>query len=246
MSHPDVSGLIEPFQRRRKETDVASDYSGFLQDNERDLGGLRKRPNLALKETSTRIENVEKSLKLLESIAGRGVYTGLILILRCPYAAFLSQVEASNHLWTEKKLTAATNETFQRWISGQIRSLRLLTDYARAQHFRLVSYEAFCANPKTELARLMALIPLHLSEDQLFFSAPDGVNGGGDPKTKDKAGKIEVTDRAALIQQFAAEVEQGPARAFADGLRDIVRRRMCKEPDRTTLDAISRLCMQRG
>ncbi len=243
MSHPEVSGVIEPFQRSRKETAVSPDLDNFLKKNLGDTGALQRRPNLAVKETTTRIQNVEMSFELIESAAAQSIYTGLVIILRCPFQSFLSQVEASTKLWNEKKLTAATTETFNNWIAGQARSLRLLTDRARAHHYRLISYEAFCNSPKAETARLMALVPLRLHPDQLQYSAPKSVQSGGDPKTKQKAGKIEVTDRSAVVEAFIQELGSGPGKAFANALRDIVRDKVCLEPDNTTLDRISRLCM---
>lgn len=241
MSHPAVSGVIEPYQRRRNTTVGSTEVDAFLAENEKDVSDLVLRPNLAVKETTTRRANVEMSLELMRSLAGRNIYTSLIIILRCPFAAFLSQVEASSELWAEKKLTEATGANFSRWINGQRGALRYLVDHARAQHYRLISYEAFCADPGPELARLMALVPLRVHADQLRFSPPMQTRLGGDPKTLIKSGKIEFSGRDVRVKEFLENFEGAAGFSFAMSFRQIVQSSVCVEPDHVVLDRLSRI-----
>jgi len=241
MSHSTVSGVMEPYQRRRnRDRTGATDLESFVAENR--VRQLHKRPHLAVKETTTRLENVEMSLALMQSAAARGLYTGLILILRCPFSAFLSQVEASREMWGEKKMTEASKQSFRRWARGQKDHLGRLADHARAQHYRIISYEAFCAQPAAEMARLMALIPERLEPaTQLSFTPPENVVAGGDPKTKAKAGRIEQSDRAERIRALADMVGPCPERRFLRDLQSIVLNSACRDPDRVTLDHLSRL-----
>lgn len=240
MAHSAVTGVIEPYQRRRNhETLGATDLAGFLAENPNPGAGAR--PHLAVKETTTRLQNARMSLALMRSAAAHGLYTGLVLILRCPFSAFLSQVEASREMWREKKMTETTPEALRRWTRGQKQSLKLLTDHARAQHFRIVSYEAFCAAPRAEMARLMALVPARLEPAQMTFTAPRAVRPGGDPKTRENAGQIAFSDRSGQIGALSDMLGPGPDRRFLNEWRAIVRDRVCHEPDQVTLDRLSRL-----
>lgn len=240
MSHSTVSGVMEPYQRRRKRDDTGStDLDAFVTENK--VTSLATRPHLAVKETTTRLANVDLSLDLMQAAAARDIYTGLVLILRCPFSAYLSQVEASKEMWGEKKLIEASKQTFRRWARGQKESLKKLTDHARAQHYRIIGYEAFCANPGPEMARLMALIPERLESGQMSFTPPDSVIAGGDPKTREKSGKIELSDRADRIAALDDKVGPCPERKFLRDLRKIVLDSACKDPDRVTLDHLSRL-----
>ncbi len=241
MSHPGVSGVMEPFQRRRKSTIGSTDVKGFLLENSADLKQLNDRPNIAVKETTTRLANSEMSFALMRAFAEMNIYTGLILILRCPFTAFLSQVEASSRLWAERKLTEPTPRNFDAFMTGQRTALTHVTNHSRSQHYRVVSYEAFCATPSVELARLMALIPLRVHADQLQFKRPDGVLPGGDPKTNLKSGKIDVSDRSHETHEFMEMVKGSSSFRFAEVLRRIVCDSVCNEPESVVMDRLSRL-----
>jgi hypothetical protein len=240
-SHPKVSGVIEPFQKRRHSSEGKTEISIFIEENGTDTSDLSMRPNLAVKETTTRIANADLSFQLMKNFADADIYTCLIIILRCPFASFLSQVEASSKLWKEKKLTEASSENFSKWVLGQQQALKFITDRARAQHFRLVSYEAFCKNSRVELARLMALVPLHLDDKQFEFAPPHGVQRGGDPKTLEKSGRIEVMDRSNLISDFMDRVRAAPGFKLAHSLKSCVDDSICIEPDNVALDRLSRI-----
>ncbi len=238
MSHSKVAGLIEPWHRRRDEDYATTDPARLMAEN--GLTPSPGQPHLAIKETTTRGVNVDLSLKLLQTAADQGIYPALIVILRCPFAAFLSQVEASRQMWREQKLTEASQDTLGRWVNAQSRALKKITDHARAQHFRLISYEAFCAHPASEMARLMALIPERLEADQMQLRPPAGM-AAGDPKTRAKAGRIELTDRSPAIAELIETVGPGKPLDFCQQLRKIVLDHVCHEPDAVTLDRLSRL-----
>lgn len=238
MAHSKVAGLIEPWHRRRDAGYDVTDPGQLMRDF--DVPPAPDHPHLVIKETTTRGANVDLSLALLARAAQQGIYPALVLILRCPFAAYLSQVEASQQIWRERKMTGVTPESFAQWANAQRRALKRITDRARAQHHRLISYEAFCAAPGAELARLMALLPERLEQDQLAFRPPKG-QAAGDPKTRAKAGAITLTDRSAEIAALIDTVGPGAALTFCQHLQEIVLSHMCHEPDAMTLDRLSRL-----
>lgn len=240
MSHSRVSGVMEPWQARRRDDFTETDPDRFIAAT--NPGDLSAAPHLAIKETTTRQANVDMSLELLHGMAARDVYTGLVLILRCPFAAYLSQVEASSNMWGEKKLTEVSQRTFAVWANSLRKTLGTLSNQARAQHFRVVSYEAFCARPAAETARLMALIPERLEPArQLSFRPPKDMRRGGDPKTREKAGKIARSDRGARITALKSELGRSPEMRFMNELRRIVMQSACQIPDREVMDQLSRL-----
>jgi len=240
MAHPEATGLIEPYQVRREGGYAQTDPAGLMRDFGLDLNAT---PHVFVKETTTREPNVTHMLDLLATARAQGIYTGLVLILRCPFSAYLSQIEASRTLWKNKLFTEISEETFG-IFAGQMRTrLGLICAQARAQHFRLVSYEAFCARPETELARLMALVPLRLDARQLRFTPPDKVSGGGDPKTLAKAGVIAVESRGAEADAVRDRFAGHPGTPFFTALQALVRERIGHAPDGEVLDELTRLVL---
>eukprot|EP01031_Cornospumella_fuschlensis_P045069 gene45069-55129_t len=219
MAHPEATGLIEPYQVRREGGYAQTDPAALLRDFRLDLTAT---PHVFVKETTTREANVIHLLELLRTAQAQGIYTGLVVILRCPFSAYLSQIEASRTLWKNKLFTEA-----------------------RAQHFRIVSYEAFCARPEVELARLMALVPLRLDARQLRFTPPEKISGGGDPKTLAKAGSIVMESREAEADAVRERFAQHPGTPFFTALQTLVRERVGNAPDGDVLDELTRLAVDR-
>ena len=238
LSHSRVTGIIEPYQVRREagygETDLARLMANF---------GLSPdaAPHVAIKETTTREANVAALLKLLENTRQAGLYTGLVIILRCPYSAYLSQIEASREMWREKKLNEVTEQNFRGFARSLQERLYMICARARAQHFRIVSYEAFCRDPDSEAARLMALFPERLEPGQLQFAPPKGIAKGGDPKTQLKSGSIKVDSREEQCEELRQRFADLSATRFMDKLRLLTLQKACVEPDGTVLDALARL-----
>lgn len=240
MAHPEATGLIEPYQVRREGGYAETNPLALLRDFGLDIGST---PHIFVKETTTRESNVTHTLDLLRTARSLGIYTGLVLILRCPFSAYLSQVEASRTLWKNKHFTEISEETFGVFASHVRARLALICAQARAQHFRMVSYEAFCAHPAVELARLMALVPLRLDPQQLRFTRPDKITGRGDPKTITKAGGIVVDNRDAEADALAERFRGHPGGPFFNGLRRLVCERIGHAPDGDVMDELTRLVL---
>ncbi len=239
MAHSRVAGVMEPWHRRRREgfCETAPDaLSPFLAEpvtNEIEC--------LIVKETTTRVQNVDLALSFLRNCREAGQYSGLVVILRCPLTAYLSQVEASEKLWPEKKLNQVTPETFARFSSGVREGLLQVASAAGAQHSRVVTYESFCSDPEGELARLMALVPLPLQPArQLSFKAASG----GDPKTREKAGAIRVGDRSAEVAALEDRFASAKPMRFMTRVRGLVLEAAGQVPDRELLDQLALACLR--
>lgn len=241
-SHSKVTGILEPYQRGRHDNDIETDFIKLLSKNE--ISNFVTTPHIAVKETTTRIANVELMVKLLQSAAQHQIYSGLVLIFRCPFASYLSQVSASKNRWAEKNMTEETEQSIITWARSQRNALRAVAHHARSQHFRLLSYENFCAQPSSELARLMALIPENLQIHQLQFRPPKDMVGTADPKTREKSGGIQQTDYAEKIEDLLERYSHLQCMNFLRPYRDIVLDRIGKDSDLKVLDEFTRLVAQ--
>lgn len=241
MAHSKISGIIEPYHTRRAAGYDRTTVPEIMRDFELDTDG---KSHLVIKETTTRIENISLSLDLLASARHQGMYTALGIILRCPFSAYLSQVEASENMWKEKKLIGINERTLKVFCYGLRTGLTEVARRARAQHFRLISYEAFAARPANELARLMALVPVNMERGrQMSFTPPKSATAG-DPKTQLKSGGIFLTDRKQEIEALRKQFGTLPEFAFLNRLRMLVNQSVCKEPDDKVLDKLTLLLIQ--
>jgi hypothetical protein len=238
MAHSSVTGVMEPYQRGRK--------TGFAGLDVEDLypSGPPPTRNLVLKETCTRLENVTLSFAALERARARGLYTSAILILRCPFSAYLSQVEASRDRWKEKKLVEVSAQSLAQWARMIRQGLREICTALRAQHFRVVCYEDFCANPGPRLARLMALFPERIEPGQLNFAPAPGTIGQADPKVVEKAGRIELTDYTDALQMLRDMFSGTEDFSFIDDVATIIAEHSRHRDDRLTLDRLFLRCTE--
>lgn len=241
ISHSQASGIIEPYQVRRDENYSETDPMRVISDFKVNVSTF---PNIFIKETTTRAKNVESIFKLLENAKERGIYTGLIIILRNPYEAYLSQVEASSKIWKQKRMTTISENTFDVFSMALLGGLRRICKHARAQHFRLVSYEGFCASPETELSRLMALVPLKLEKPQLNFSPPGKIGPGGDPKTEEKAGSISRDSRKEAVADLRSRFTDRPLFGFFEVLNMLIQNTLGKAPDKQVIDELTRISLK--
>lgn len=241
MSHSTVRGALEPYQRGRADGYETTEPAVFLEDLRLDI---TKMPNLAIKETTTRLRNVELSLELAQNVQRSGVFTGLILILRCPFEAFLSQVEASRDHWDEKKITEISEESVATYFNRLPATLRLICENARQFHFRIVSYDSFCAAPETETARLMALIPVPMEPHQKDLMPDETIIEKADPKfASSRGGGIKKTDRAIAVDHLMETYAHLPSVKFAKALRALIALDAKKMTDIEKLDALTALAL---
>lgn len=238
MAHSTVTGVMEPYQRGRNSGMENTDAATFLADF-RSPGR-----NIVVKETCTRTRNAELSFELLQGARRIGLYTALVVILRCPFTAYLSQTEASRRYWSEKKLVDVSEETFIAWARMVRSGLRKICENAGAQHVRVVSYERFTSHLESELARIMAVIPEPLEARQLTLAPADGVEGRADPKVIEKAGQIVVSDRQADVDAVKERFARLPEMRFMTAVEGVVKRKIGQIPDSACMDMLYLACVR--
>lgn len=200
-AHSQVDSLNEPYQVRRAEDYVETDVATLMKDFDVSVSDQR---SLFLKETTTRLENTEMTFDVLKRARTSEIRTGLILVLRSPFEAYLSQVEASHDMWKRSEPIKISDASFSSWARSSLASFEVIARRAGAHRCRVVSYQNFCLDPENELARLMALFPLRLEQAQLKLavSKPQG----GDPKAYQKT-QVDASDREAEVAQLMNDLK---------------------------------------
>ena len=233
-----VDAIVEPYQAGRFDNYETTSVSTLCEDHEIETSEDR---HLFLKETTTRIHNPRLVTELLKNTRALGVYTGLILVMRSPYEAYLSQVEASSTKWLESLMPDVSEETFTQFARGSIGALAHIAWHARAQHHRIVSYRQFCENPANELARLMGLFPLRLETPQLQLGKTR--HRGGDAKAYSSE-RIEFSDRSTEIENLKQIVSKSPFSNSMERLHQLYEE-MPRLADDTVLDRLTEITIMR-
>ena len=202
--HSLVDALMEPYQAGRMKLYKQTSFMKLCRD--KNIEPKQDRFVL-IKETTTRTENVSLLFRLLKDARSLGDYTGLIIVLRSPFEAFLSQVHASSNIWLEKKMTNPSDKHFQTFAKLAVAGLAEIVWHARSQHCRVINYDDFCSDPENELSRLLGLFPLRLEQQQLELSKT--AHRGGDPKAYSGA-SIEKTDRSAETEELLGNLPDTP------------------------------------
>jgi hypothetical protein len=205
--HSRVSLIMEPYHTRRHQNYLETDYQKLCADFGVEVPAGPK--SLLIKETCSHPENIERTIICLERAAAQGIHAGLVVVLRSPVEAFLSQVEAVEMLWKETADCKDSAESIDAFWRSAKRALKII----RARMFsfprRLVLYDRFLCEPEQELVRMMGLFSYGLEAAQL---APDPIRWrkiaslGGDPKSADLRRGISAeskTDRRAQVSEFA-------------------------------------------
>ena len=198
-------------------------------------------PHLFLAETGLRTGDLDYPLDLMMSARRSGVYRGLVMVVRDPLAAYLSHVEAGGAAGLDMAMSGKADEALENWAETVRQGLATICRQARAHHFRLVSFEQFCANPVSELARLMALIPVALENGQLSFNCSEEFESVENLKLQQVAQPIPVRNRDDQIDVLTGKYGERPEMKFLLSLKEIVENQVGRESDRTTLDRITRL-----
>ncbi len=208
--HSRVALIIEPYHRRRHQNYLETDYQKLCADDGVEVPAAG---SLLIKETYSRKENVEQPMLCLEQAAAQGVHAGLVLVLRSPVEAFLSQVEAVETFWKEKVDCNNSAESIDAFWRAAKRSLNIIRTRMFSFSRRLVLYDRFLCEPEQELVRMMGLFSYGLEAAQL---APDPIRWrkiaslGGDPKSADLRRGISAeskTDRRAQVSEFALKYQ---------------------------------------
>ena len=204
--HSQVDGIIEPYQQGRDTDYAKTNIFKLCSDFE-----IEPCPEKAIlvKETATREINVIRTLDLLENARNHHLYTGLIVLFRSPFEAYLSHVEASSK-WLKSNPLVINQKTFTHFANDTLQSLDHIVRRARTQHYRLVSYRTLCADVENEIARLMAVFPLRYEHQQTTLQSRIP-KGGGDPKAH-ASNTITFSDRSADVTKLLIQLKDTPLR----------------------------------
>ncbi|MEM9009990.1 MAG: sulfotransferase [Pseudomonadota bacterium] len=203
-AHSKVDGIVEPYHVRRGDNYREDDVHALAQSFD-----ITPKPARAIfvKETTTRVANVDATLDLLHKARQQGVPTGLIVLLRSPFECYLSQVEASQKMWKQKSMTSISDETFARFARASLDGMQQIARRGRGHRLRFVSYPALCADPTNELSRLMGIFPMRFEPTQIALEPTK--SAGGDPKAYAKQ-RIELSDRSADVEALLDDLSPGP------------------------------------
>lgn len=231
-NHSLVDGIIEPYQFHRHNHYSQTQLTELCNDLKINIDANRA---ILVKETTTRQVNIEHTLDLLASARSQGVYTGLIILVRSPFEAYLSQVEASSMLWKIKKVINIDNASFRQFAKVNLNAMRHIAWRGRAQHFRFVSYRQFCRNLSCETARLMGVFPLRFEPEQVSLEPSD--IQGGDHKVY-TTNQVTYSDRSDEASALLKKLKD------SDQLRTMRRYdEFCTELERLSdADAMDRYC----
>lgn len=238
-SHDKVDGLIEPYHGKKQSDYQVTDLAQFMVDHQIDDDPDRA---LVVKETLTRPKNAHMLTGLLKSARDHNVHTGLVLILRCPFQAFLSQVEAHETLWKTPRAFGRTEASIKSFALNTSRGSRIMCENIQAPYFRVVHYGQFCQSPTEETARMMAMIPLQFQRFQLDQRLKKGERRQGDPKTYQRGSDISETKRTDDVNRLIAEFPDATGMAFLLGLQGLVKASAEGMPDRMFLDRLTEFC----
>jgi SAM-dependent methyltransferase len=186
---------------------------------------MHNKDTLLIKETATRIAFLDRTAALLRSVEPP-LQTDLILLLRNPFHAFLSNLEAQKKWWGGPHELSA--EALQGWAHHNVPALAGLLQLAREFNAIVVSYESLVADKERVVAALMHQLDLDAQQPQLKFE--EHVDKGrvrgdvtiatepfpvSDERVKQRAAELEAADerlrQAPQYQRVAriAELVQG-------------------------------------
>lgn len=239
-AHDKVDGVIEPYHLKRQTDYGTTDLPQFMTDHE-----ITDDPDrtLLVKETLTRPKNAQLMTALLASARDNNVHSGLVMILRCPFQAFLSQVEAHETLWKNARAFGRTQDSIKSFAINSSRGLRIVCQNLRMPHFRVVHYGQFCLTPTEELARIMAMVPLRFQRSQLDLRLKKGERKQGDPKTYQRGSEIAETQRSEDVKRLISEFSEADGMAFLLGFQALVDASAQGLSDRAFLDRLTEFCL---
>jgi hypothetical protein len=200
--HSQVKAAIEPYHSRKQEQYEVVNFSAFLADG----GGVTDGQSLMVKETTTRLENVNLSLSLLRSAVSYDVRPLALLVLRSPVEAYLSQVEAAQTKWNPRPDFNYAESWVEVFAKVALRTLHAFLIGAQRYHKRVILYRRFINQTREETRRVMAAFPYFLEPSQLDLISARGP-GVGDPsawKSNEITGD-SVVKRMPQVQKFSSD-----------------------------------------
>ncbi|WP_404713056.1 hypothetical protein [Sphingomonas sp. MMS24-J13] len=156
--HSDVVAVFEPWNANMERIDstCGMTFDGFV---ETFVPAGRPGSVLVVKETATYLRYIDRIEELVDG-APPTVTRHLVVILRNPFHAFLSEVQARREWWGAADLEIDA-QTFALWAKRMLSSCRRIADLAESQKALLLGYDAFGRdiNGMQALTRMVGLEP---------------------------------------------------------------------------------------
>jgi hypothetical protein len=199
--HSQIKTAMEPYHSRRDDPYTVVDFDAFLKD----FGNVTSNQSLMVKETTTSADNVELCLSLLRSSVSHGVRPLVLLVLRSPVEAYLSQVEAAETLWKEKPDFQYGERWIEIFAKMSLKYLHRFLIEADRYHKRVILYKRFISSSRDETRRLMAAFPYSYEPQQSELTQRKGMPG--DPKAwQSESVSEEVgSKRTSDVKKFASD-----------------------------------------
>jgi hypothetical protein len=164
-SHSEVCAVFEPWNGSKNRIVPSDpDLPLFL---EAFAVNVRNGSSLLVKETTTRLEFVHQSARLLRRMPAP-IQTGWIWIVRTPAHTYLSEVQARREWWGADGLTVSP-ESFEQWLAKSLRATRVLASLTAEQEGIVFSYEHLTTSPELGLKTLMQVFELEPQAAQREF-----------------------------------------------------------------------------
>lgn len=178
-------GIMEPYQQRRDNNYGVTELNTLIEDSSMTF---TNEECVLVKETTTRIENVRLLNALLFDSANHGRHCTSIVILRSPFETFLSQVNASQKYWKQKKMVDASEVNFNQFFTTSMKALNLHLRAISNFSLRVTTYNRLTQFSDSEISRLIA------SQGRPYKKIQKQTAKGGDPKlTETKSIKSELS-----------------------------------------------------
>jgi len=198
-NHSRVRKIIEPYQRRRASQYSQTNIQLLCSDFDvREESGV----SLLVKETTTRLANIENLSALMETSARKGYRVGYICVLRSPWEAFLSQVEAVETLWSVRSAFGKKEISLRNFWNTFTRSVRTLRQAMQEMDGRFVVFDCFLERPEDETRSLMQLFGYEFETNQMKLERADPAFGG-DPRAGATIGPVSPDPGQARSAQMA-------------------------------------------
>jgi hypothetical protein len=169
-THSRINAIFEPWNISANlgQAQVAAERGRTLDDFIACFGVKmsRKQDVLLIKETGTALHYINNLASLLSSVSDP-VTPGVVVIIRNPIHAYLSEIDARKKWWGADHLVISP-ETFDSWASRSLCSLLAIKTLAERFDGVVISYEKLTKSP-VSVGRLLRLFGLRLEPQQINY-----------------------------------------------------------------------------
>ena len=207
--HSEVEAVYEPYNANKNRT--LPPHIGIDRFFTEFPTAMHAKEILLVKETGTQLAFLDRTAELLRSVAPP-IERDLILLLRNPFHAFLSMLEARKKWWGGIHEVSA--DVFQSWARNNLTALARLLQMGLTFNALVVSYERLVKEKEQVVPALMRQLGLEFEDRQLDFEKyVDKRQVRGDITIAVDPGAISdqrVTQRALELVEVDARIKNAP------------------------------------